>query len=119
VLRGGGGGGFAERVERFLERLVADLAPSDPEDAQADTTDWTLVYLDTRFYVRLVPGHMDLEATGYPHGLAIKGEFALKPEAQVHAEAVEAEMKAMVRSFLDGRSGTERSPQSGPELSPR
>jgi hypothetical protein len=90
---------FSGLVDAFLGHMVEGLAELEGEALETDASDWTHVYLDRRFYVRLVPGCMDLEAAGYSHGLAVEGQFQTKPEAEAHALTVGAEMSAMVGSL--------------------
>jgi hypothetical protein len=90
---------FARCVDRFFECMIDDLKDCAAEQRGSGGSPWTRVYLDKGFYVRLVPTHMDTEAAGYPHGLAIAGHFTTKGEAASHAQTIDAEMTGMLMSL--------------------
>jgi len=91
--------GFARRVDHFLDRMLDDLRDCAADGLVRGGSPWTHVYLGDGFYVRLLPGHMDTEAAGYPHGLAVAGRFPTRDGAKAHALAVDAEMEEMLRSL--------------------
>jgi hypothetical protein len=74
---------------------------------------WTIIYSDMGddnrwyWYIRLVPGFIDLEAAGFPHGLSIGGsrfyyergtEMEEWKKAAVLADAIDKFMEVMVEA---------------------
>ena len=90
---------FSRCIDRFLECMVEDLRDCTEEELDYEGSSWTRVYLGGGFYARLVPIHMDTEAAGYPHGLAIAGSFPDKTAAEARAKTVDAEMVSILESL--------------------
>ena len=72
---------------------------------------WTQIYWDIdpeapkgqkfRPYVRLVPFFMDIESTGFPHGVGLAGFFPDLEAANKFADRVDAFMDVLVQSFKE------------------
>lgn len=66
---------------------------------------WTMIYHDATekgvfSYIRLVPGDMNLEEVGFPHGISITGnKFSSDEEAEKMADRVDMFMENMVQNM--------------------
>lgn len=67
---------------------------------------WTRVYLTTEnpeqpYYVRFTPDFINLEATGFPHGLTLGITYATREQAEASADVLDSFFDAMYIAIID------------------
>lgn len=67
---------------------------------------WTRIYFTgengkPEYYVRFTPDFMNLEATGFPHGLTLGITYAAKEQAEAAADVLDSFFDAMFIAIID------------------
>ena len=61
---------------------------------------WVMIYsTGSQEYLRLIPQNLNVEALGFPHGIALAQTFTSTEDAEAYAERIDKFMNALEESI--------------------
>lgn len=104
------GAEWVEPNDTVIDDFSKWASPASACGRRVGYRQWTAVYCDVHkcadpfYYVRLCPDFMDLEASGFPHGIALGcGHFKTEDEAKRASAVLNAFLESMAAQYAEGK----------------